>query len=621
MPVGRRKLTGRSCELSPMANPLGMESAKMDCVSPAKLLMAHGKETLVKRIFRMLFKYKKLLLLPTVALVLSIALDSLNPFLNKMIIDRALPEKDPRLLLLIILGLLVITAGRAGFGYIKEYVYDVTSLKVYADIKYLLFDHIQSLHFQYFDNVNTGELMARMGEDTENIWRSLAFGFRLMVEQAVYFIIGILILGSINWKLMVIILLIMAPIAPIALRFEKKIDRNFEAISDQTAELNTTAQENIAGVRLVKAFARESHEMGKFFSKNKRNFDLNNEQAKIIADNFPVIELLTNAAVIVMICLGGVFVMSGEMTLGDLAVFSGFIWNLIWPLREIGWLMNMTAQFNASGKKILAILDTPAQVTDKPGLKSKVITGGIEFNHVSFAYGEELVLEDISFSAHPGDTVAIMGTTGSGKSSLVGLIGRYYNYQSGSVLIDGTDNRDIKLQELRRAMSIVPQDTFLFSESIGNNIKFGAGEATDEEIRQALETACAGFVDDFEAGLDTVIGERGVGLSGGQKQRLAIARAILRKSPILLLDDATSALDMGTEYELLRNLKSLNGRRTTFIIAHRISAVKNADLILYMEKGRIVERGRHEELVALHGRYYEVYREQFKDFAALKEVI
>lgn len=575
----------------------------------------------MKRIFNMLKKYRKELIFPIAALLITIAVDSLNPFLVRMIIDKALPSKDKELFFMIIGGLLMVTLAKSGFGYYKEYSFDMISLKVYRDLKKMLFNHIESLHFSYFDNMNTGELMSRMNEDTENVWRSLSFGFRLMAEQFIYFIIGVVVLGTINLKLTLIILLIMAPIAPIALKFEEKIGQNYEEISDHTALLNTTAQENIAGVRLVKAFAREKFEIAKFFDKNRRNFELNNEQAKITSDHFPVIEMLTNLAIIVMIWIGALFVIRGEMTVGDIALFSGFVWNLIWPLRELGWVMSMAAQFKASAIKISDIMDTEALIADKENARDFKIEGNVEFKDVSFSYTGEETLTDISFKALSGKSVAIMGTTGSGKSSIISLIGRYYEQNKGQILIDGTDNRDIRLETLRNAISIVFQDTFLFSESIRNNISFGDETIGEDKINNAIKTACADFVYDLEDGLETVIGERGVGLSGGQKQRISIARALVKETPILVLDDATSALDMETEYELLKNLKTQMGRKTVFIIAHRISAVKNADLIIYLENGKIAEMGNHHELLEKKGHYYDIYTEQYKDFDALSEVI
>ena len=574
----------------------------------------------MRRIFKLLLKYKKVMIFPTICLLLNMVLEAVNPFLYKRIIDDALPNKNFKLLVIIAVSLLLVTLSRALFGFFKEYIFDKVGLFVLADLKDILFNHMQSLHFKYFDNMNTGELMSRLGEDIENIWRSLSFGFRLLIESGLNFIIALIVLSFINFKLTAIIFITILPIAYLAVSFEKKIDKNFEDISDQTAILNTTAQENIAGVRLVKAFARENHEMNKFFEKNKRNFDLNNEQAVIIANNFPIIELLTSLSIVLMIGVGALFVIRKEMTLGDLAIFSNFIWNLIWPLRELGWLMNMAAQFKASTNKIVQILDTPSEVYDKDGLVKTNITGSVEFKNVTFAYNDEVVLKDISFKANAGDTVAIMGTTGSGKSSIISLIGRYYNHQKGQVLVDGKETNDILLDDLRGSMTLVPQDTFLFSDSIRANIRFGARKASDEEIMKALEIAKADFVSEFEEGLDTIIGERGVGLSGGQKQRIAIARSIIRKSPILILDDSTSALDMETEYQLLKNLKSLEHTQTTFIIAHRISAVKNADIILYMENGKIVEQGNHNELLKQKGKYYEIYQEQFKDFDSLMEV-
>lgn len=575
----------------------------------------------MKRIITYMTAYWKKLLLPVAALLLSIGLDALNPFLNRMVIDQALPEHDFPLLIQILIGLLLISLSRAVLGFFKEFTFDKIGTLAYRDLRDMLFDHIQSLHFKYFDNINTGEIMSRLGEDLENIWRSLSFGFRLLIENVLYFLLSLFILAFINFPLTLIILAIMSPIGFIAVRYEKRIDKNFGEISDHTAILNTTAQENIAGVRLVKAFAREKFEIDKFLSRNKTNYDLNNEQALITANHFPPIELLTNLALVAMIAFGAYFVSQGAMTLGSLAVFSGLVWNLIWPLRELGWVMNMAAQFSASSRKILAILDTESEITDEAGLERRSIHGSVEFRHVSFAYNEDEVLKDISFLAKPGETIALMGTTGAGKTSLTGLIGRYYTHQAGQVLVDGLDTTAIRLDDLRGAISLIPQDTFLFSETIANNLRFAKPDATEAELLEALTIAQANFIFDLDEGLETVIGERGVGLSGGQKQRLAIARAILKDAPILILDDATSALDMETEYQLLKSLKQVEAGRTTFIIAHRISAVKNATWILYMEDGHIVESGSHDELVAKGGRYYDVYREQFRDFTQQSEVI
>lgn len=299
---------------------------------------------------------------------MTIVLDSIIPFITKNIIDVALPSRSPAKVALFIGLLVLVTGSKAFFGYTKEYQFDYIGIKIFEDIKVTFFNHIQTLHFKYFDNINTGELMSRLGEDLENIWRSFAFGFRLVVEEGLYFIIGIIILSAINFKMTVIVLLVLLPVLFLAISFEKKIDKNFEEISDQTAELNTTAQENIAGVRLVKAFAREKHEIEKFFKKNQGNFELNNEGARIIGNHFPFIELLTNLSVIFMIFLGGYNVMNGKMTIGQLAMYSNLIWNLIWPLREIGWLMNMWAQFNASRKKVMEIFETDALIKDEEGL-------------------------------------------------------------------------------------------------------------------------------------------------------------------------------------------------------------------------------------------------------------
>jgi ABC-type multidrug transport system, ATPase and permease components len=577
----------------------------------------------MKRIFKYVWKYKLLVIVPSLAMLFSIILDMFNPYLTKVMIDNVFSHKQLGLLPYVLLGLASITFSRAILGYVKEYIFDVLSTKIHVDMKRELFDHIQSLSFNYFDGMNTGELMSRIGEDIENVWRTISFGLRLFVENIIYFVIATSILFYLNWILALACIAIMIPIAIIATLLEKKIGASYGKLSDQGVILNTTAQENIAGVRLVKAFAREKHEILKFLGMNKENYKLGMEQAKIFGKYIPEIEFLTNISIVIMIALGGILVIKNNMTLGTLVAFNGYIWMLIWPMRMLGWLTNMLAQNAASAKRIFNILDTKSSIEEKEdSVVLNELKGNIVFKNVTFKYNDEAVLKNININAPAGSTIAIMGTTGSGKTSIINLIGRYYDICEGSITIDGYDIKDLALKPLRSQMSVISQDTFLFSETIEQNIKLGNQAASMEDIREACHNACAlDFINELDEGFDTIIGERGIGLSGGQKQRISIARALLRKAKILILDDATSALDMETEYSLLKNLNKIHSRSTTFIIAHRISAVKNADQILYLENGEVVEQGTHEELLKLRGKYYDIYCDQFRDFEDLESEV
>lgn len=570
----------------------------------------------LKRIIKYVLKYKLLIIIPTIAMLLNIGLDLVTPYLSKELVDKAILGGDGSLVTPLLLGILGITIVRAITGYIKEYLFDVLGTDVHRDIKVELFKHIQILPFKYFDNINTGELMSRIGEDVENIWQTLSFGLRLFIENAIYFVFGSIALLYINYKLALACILIMIPIAFVAVSLEKKEGKIYDDISDQNAELNTTAEENIAGVRLVKAFAREKHEILKFLNMNKTYYKLNMKQAKVLSNHLPLMEFLTNLSIVIMITLGGYFVIKGELTIGELVAFNGYIFSMIWSMRMLGWLTNMLAQNKASAKKIFKILDTEPEIKNKENCITPAKIGGeIEFKNVDFKYNNEEILNDINFKVAQGSTIAIMGTTGSGKSSLVNLIGRYYDVLKGEVLIDGVDVRDLDIYTLRNSMAVVPQEVFLFSDTIEENLKLGMPEGNLKDIKEACSLACAEeFINELPKGYETIIGERGIGLSGGQKQRLSIARALIKKAPILILDDSTSALDMETEFQLLKNLNERKKGSTTFIIAHRISAVKNADIILFMDNGRIAERGTHEELLKLKGKYYEIYKEQFKDF-------
>ena len=578
----------------------------------------------MKRILKYILKYKLWIFTGSLGMLLVIGLDLCVPFLQKELLDRGIIAGESGVVTPIIISLFVITIAKGSFGYIKEYLYDLTSSYVHEDIKNDLFRHIQTLEFKYFDDMNTGELMSRIGEDAETIWETIAYGLRLFVENIIYFIISSAILFYLNWKLTLCCMVVLIPIIFIGVKLEDKFGEIYGQISDKTAEINTTAQENISGIKLVKSFAREKYEIKRFMKLNNDYYDLNMKQSKVIGRFFPPIEFLTNISLIIMIVFGGYLVMEEEISLGILTAFSGYIWNIIWPMRMFGELLNLISRSSASLKKICKILDRDSEIkNNQNNKKPDTIKGKVEFKNVSFKYRDEIVLKNINLEVPAGSTVAIMGTTGAGKSSLLSLIGRHYDVMEGEVLVDDINVKDYNLNTLRSNMSIVPQDTFLFSQSIKENLMFSNSKATDDEIYEACKTACCyGFINSLADKYETEIGERGLGLSGGQKQRLSIGRALLRKAPILILDDATSALDMETEHTLLKNLNSKKKRSTTFIIAHRISAVKNADLILYIENGEIKEKGTHLELLKKRGKYFEIYSEQFKDFDVLeKEVI
>ena len=577
----------------------------------------------MKRILKYISKYKGTVIIGTMCMLIVIGVDLFLPYLQQIFIDSGLMKGNQNVIVSVLVWIGIITIIKAMLGYGKEFLYDVLSSWVHQDIKNDLFAHIQTLEFEYFDNMNTGELMSRIGEDAENIWQTIGYGMRLFIENIIYFVISTIILFVLNYKLALACFIVMIPIGFIGIKLENKFGETYSKISDQTAEINTIAQEDIAGIKLVKAFSREKYEINKFLKMNKVYYDLNMEQAKIIGDYFPPIEFLTNIALVIMIVLGGFFVMDGEVSIGILVAFNGYIWNLIWPMRMLGELTDLLSRTVSSANKIFAIMDKDPSIKTKENFKDvKNIKGNIKFEGVNFKYDDKLVLKNINLDIKAGSTVAIMGATGAGKSSLINLIGRYYDTCKGSIKIDGIDIKEYNLEFLRKNMAIVPQETFLFSETILNNIKFSNENASFEEIKEASKLACANeFIEGLELGYNTEIGERGIGLSGGQKQRIAIARSLVRKAKILILDDSTSALDMETEHELLKNLSNRKHESTTFIIAHRISAVKNADLIIYLEDGQIKESGTHDELLKKKGRYYDIYNDQFRDFNLLEEEV
>lgn len=550
----------------------------------------------------------------------SITLDMFNPKMLQRLIDEVIIAGNTAPFKGILLALIGITLGRAIFGYTKEMMFDLSSTKVIIQLRKKLFDHIQKLSFSFFDKNNTGELMSRVKDDAENVMNAICFGVMLFVEQALYFIVASVVLFTLNWKLAILSLCILPIIAFVALQLQKQVGKTYEEISDQRAAMNTTAQENLAGVRLVKAFGREKHEIRKFLEQNKENYRLNVNQAKVWSRHQPRIEFLSNFIVVMVTSVGGYLVIGKELSIGTLVAYVNYIYMLIWPMRMLGWLINMLSQCMASLKKIDVLFDEVPDIKDPENpIEPAERKGHVIFEHVSLAANGMTILDDVSFDAKPGGTVAIMGATGAGKSSLINLIGRYYDCTSGRILVDGVDVREQSLEPLRKNVSVVMQEVFLFSDTIEENIRFGSPEIPmDHLVRASKDAHVHEFVMKLSDGYKTVVGERGIGLSGGQKQRISMARALARDSRVLVFDDATSALDMETEHQIQQALETRDGV-TKFIIAHRVSAVKNADEILILENGAVIERGSHQELLDLQGYYYDTYVLQFQGLLDIHE--
>ncbi len=568
-------------------------------------------------------KYKFLFITPIFAMFILIGLDMLNPYITGVIIDKVIINQEFHRLNGLLLLLIGITLGRAIFGYIREFMFDYAGVQVGLDLRKDLFDHIQSLPFEYFDQTNTGEIMSRTTRDVDNVWEVVGFVAGFFLEQIFYVIVATSLMYMINWQLALACTVIFPLLAYLAVKMDRTMGKAYEEISDQDAILNTKAQENIAGVRLVKSLNRESLEKKKFRKENHKLFELNVNRSRILGNFQPKIEFLSYSSTILVILVGGFLVIRQQMSIGELVAFNGYVAMLVWPMRFLGWLTNSLSRCNASLKKIFGIMDQEPSIKS-PDLPIEPDTrqGSVEFRNVAFSYDQEQILKDLSIKIKPGSTVAIMGATGSGKSSLVNLVPRYYDIDHGILLVDGIDVRKQDLRSLRENISVVMQDTFLFSDTLYANLTFGRDHVSEEEVRQVIkDSKVDDFVHELPDGLNTVIGERGVGLSGGQKQRVSIARALLKKCPILIFDDATSALDMETEFSIQRALKQRTAI-TKIIVAHRISAVKDADEIIILQDGKISERGNHHQLMNRKGYYYRLFQNQLGDVAlAKKEVI
>lgn len=543
----------------------------------------------------------------------AIALDMLYPFLIKTIVDDVIKDGQLGLLKELLIGIVIVGVGRCVFGYFKEYTFDRLASKIGSEMRKDLFDHLQTLSIRFFHNTNTGELMARVKDDVDKIWNVLGFVGMLIIEVVIHVSSVLYCMFYLNWRLAFLPLFVMAVCGIIAVIMERKLDAVYEDISEENAVLTSVAEENLAGVRTVKAFAREKHEIMKFLSHNNRYYELNIRQSNVLVKYDPYFSFVGKLLPVLVTILGGIEVLNGRMTLGGLVAFVDYSGNCTWPMEMMGWLSNELGAATASYKKIKKIYDEKPEIANAPVPEIlEKVSGQVTFDNVSFGIGETQILKDISFTLEAGKTLGIMGETGSGKSSIINLLQRFYDVTDGAIRLDDIDIRNLTLKQLRSNIAVVQQDVFLFSDTIEENIKMGQRKTMLlEDVKTAVHHAQAShFVERLEEQYETVIGERGVGLSGGQKQRISIARALAKKSPVLVLDDATSALDMETEHEMQKTLNSLKGI-TKIIVAHRISAVRNADEIIYLENGQIKERGTHEQLLKQKGLYYATFIAQY----------
>ena len=545
-----------------------------------------------------------------------------NPIFGRKIVDTFIYNDNAaenlvsgrRLLIMLCLGMVVFTLVRTVIQFSSNMLYEVCSQGMLSKIRNYLFANVQKQDMTFYDRSSTGDIMTRLSGDLDMVRHSVAWIIKALLESIVLFTTSTVYFFILD-PVMAICLLALTPlIFIISGIFRKDVGPKYVDLRERLSKLNTAAQENIAGNRVVRAFAREDYEIDRFSEKNKEYSEANKNAAMTWLKYFPYIETTAQGLTVVQLIAGGIFVITGRLTMGEYVAFSGLIWSLSNPMRNVGALINDLQRFMASASKIVEVYYSRPFIVNRSDAKemSEKLRGGVEFKNVSFSYDGTPVLKDVSFKINAGETVAIMGETGSGKTTLVNMIPRLYDPKRGEVLVDGVNVRFIKLETLRRNIGMAMQDVLLWSDTIDGNIAFGNSDMPEEDVHRFAHAADAdNFIANVSDGYETIVGERGVGLSGGQKQRISLARALAVRPAILILDDTTSAVDLETEKHIQENLAALDFKCTKIIIAQRISSAKDADKIIILKDGKISETGTHEELLKNENGYYsEIYRLQ-----------
>lgn len=565
------------------------------------------------------YRFKLLggLILTTFISVLAIV----NPYVSGMIVDDVIQGGQYDLLWKLVLILLLVTLVRGVLRFFYQVIFEVCSQGVLYDMRDVVYRRLLTEDFAFYSKKKTGDLMSRQTGDMEAIRHFVAYIIYQVYENILLFCFALFMIFTVNVKLALCMLIVLPFTAITTSKQSKEVRPTFQRIRDCFSSLNAFVQENVSGNRVVKAFAKEDFEIEKFNKENDAYMDAQLNSSKVWMKYLPIFEVLAYVLNVVLMLYGGWMVITGEMTIGNLVTVNGYLWMLNAPLRMAGWWVNDTHRFITSVEKIYTTyVEEPLVKMPPAPVSRKHMEGNVEFRHVSYNADDEDIVKDINFAVKKGQTVGILGSTGAGKSTVMNLLCRFVDATSGEVLVDGVNVKDWNLYDLRDNIGMAMQDIFLFSDTIEGNIAYGRPNCTFEEIHEAAVMADANhFIKAMPEGYDTIVGERGVGLSGGQKQRISLARALLKKPSILILDDTTSAVDMETESYIQQQLGKLNGQCTIFVIAYRISSIKDADQILVMDNGRIIEHGTHQELLANNGYYASAFHHQYGELPSQEE--